>query len=77
MRTKKDCKIICSLFCVSQFATYHKRLLCLTVRTEYILNLVDVLLLHILTSWTEVLTWVELSWLVSEYLTDSRCHGET
>ena len=54
-----------------------EELLCLAVRTEYVHDLVDVLLLHILTSWTEVLTWIELSWVLSKNLTNSCSHCET
>ena len=32
----------------------------LTIRTKYLLNLVDVHLLHVLTSWLQILTWVEV-----------------
>ena len=49
----------------------------LAVRTEHIHNLVDVHLLHVLTSWLQVLTWVEVTWVLSEVLADSSSHGET
>ena len=58
------------------FLTDH--LLCqFTIRTKHINNLVDVHLLHVLTSWTEVLTWVEVLWMLSEILAYSSCHGKT
>ena len=49
----------------------------LAVRTEYVHNLVDVHLLHVLTSRLQILTWVEVSRMLSEVLTDSRSHGKT
>ena len=49
----------------------------LAVRTEHIHNLVDVHLLHVLTSRLQILTWVEVSRMLSEVLTDSRSHGKT
>ena len=55
----------------------YKELSKLVVRTEYVHNLVDVLLLHVVASGTEVLTGVKLSGLVSEHLTDSSSHSET
>ena len=55
----------------------YDRLLSLVVRAENLLNLVDVELLHIVTSRTEVLTWIELCWLLSEYLAYSSCHSQT
>ena len=47
------------------------------VRTEYVHNLVDVHLLHVLTSRLQILTWVEVSRMLSEVLTDGSSHGET
>lgn len=49
----------------------------LAVRTEHIHNLVDVHLLHVLTSRLQILTWVEVSRMLSEVLTDSCSHGKT
>ena len=47
------------------------------VGTEYVHNLVDVHLLHILTSWLQILTWVEITWMLSEVLAHSCRHGKT
>ena len=47
------------------------------VRTEYVHNLVDVHLLHVLTSRLQILTWVEVSRMLSEVLTDGSSHGQT
>ena len=49
----------------------------LAIRTEYVHNLVDVHLLHVLTSRLQILTWVEVSRMLSEVLTDSSSHGKT
>ena len=49
----------------------------LAVRTEHVHNLVNVHLLHVLTSWLEVLAWVEVAWVLSEMLADSSSHGKT
>ena len=49
----------------------------LAVRTEYVHNLVDVHLLHVLTSRLQILTWVEVSRMLSKVLTNSSSHGET
>ena len=73
------------LFCYCSSSESERRLvvvgvflLCeLAVRAEYVHNLVDVHLLHVLTCWLEVLTWVEVSRMLSEVLADSSCHGET
>ena len=51
-------------------------LLSLVVRAENLLNLVDVELLHVVACRTEVLTRVELTWLLCEDLTYCCCHGE-
>jgi len=34
-------------------------------------------LLHLVAGWSEVLSWVELTWLLGEDLADSGGHGET
>ena len=60
-----------------QMTPYHKKLLCLVVRTKHINNLVNVKLLHIVTCWTQVLTWIELRWLLCKYLAYSSCHSKT
>ena len=60
----------------SQMRRYHKKL-SFVVRTKHLLNLMDVELLHVVTCRTEVLTWVELSRLVSEYLANSCSHSKT
>ena len=53
-------------------------LLCeLAVRAEHIYNLVDVHLLHCLAGWCQILTWVEVTWVLSQILADSSCHGKT
>ena len=43
----------------------------LSVRTEHIHNLVDVHLLHVLTSGLQILTRIEVSRMLSEVLADS------
>ena len=40
-------------------------------------ELVDVHLLHVLTSWLQILTWIEVSRMLSQVLTDSSCHSKT
>ena len=49
----------------------------LVVRTEHVNDLVLVHLLHEVASRTAVLTWVELTWFVMEYLANSSCEGQT
>ena len=49
----------------------------LTVRAEHIGNLVLVHLLHEVACRSAILTWVELSWFVVEYLTNSSSEGKT
>ena len=49
----------------------------LVVRTEHVNDLVLVHLLHKIASRTTVLTWVELTWFVMEYLANSSCEGQT
>jgi len=49
----------------------------LSVRSKHVDDLVHVHLLHVVTSRTEVLTRVELTWLLSESLTDSSRHSQT
>ena len=53
-------------------------LLCeLAVRAKHIYNLVDVHLLHCLAGRCQILTWVEVTWVLSQILADSSCHGKT
>ena len=49
----------------------------LAIRTEYVHNLVDVHLLHVLTSRLQILTRIEVSRMLSEVLTDSSGHSQT
>ena len=49
----------------------------LAVRTEHIHNLVDVHLLHVLTSGLQILTRIEVSRMLSEVLADSSSHSQT
>jgi hypothetical protein len=49
----------------------------LTVRTKYLLDLVDVHLLHVLTSGLQILTRIEVVRMLSEILTDGSGHGKT
>ena len=49
----------------------------LAVRTKHVSDLVLVHLLHEIASRTAVLTWVELTWFVMEYLANSSCEGQT
>ena len=37
----------------------------------------DVHLLHVVTSRSEILTWIEVRWVLSEMLADSSGHGKT
>ena len=53
------------------------KLFSLSVGTEDVDNLVLIELLHLVTSWSEILARIELTRLVSEYLADSGCHCET
>ena len=63
------------LFCV--YLKYSVLLSELAVRAEYVYNLVDVHLLHVLTSWLQILTWIEVSRMLSKMLADSSSHSET
>ncbi len=58
-----------NLFCV-YFLEYSVLLSELAVRTEYVHNLVDVHLLHVLTSWLQILTWIEVSRMLSKMLAE-------
>ena len=49
----------------------------LAVRTKHIHNLVDVHLLHVLTSWLQVLARIEVIGVLSQVLTDSSSHSQT
>ena len=49
----------------------------LTVRTKHIHDLVDVHLLHVLTSGLQILTRIEVSRMLSQVLTDGSGHGQT
>ena len=49
----------------------------LVVRTKNFNDLVFIKLLHVVASWTEILTWVEFSGLFSEYLANSSGHSKT
>ena len=53
------------------------KLLSLAVGTKNVNDLVLVELLHLVTGWSEVLSWVELTWLLGEDLADSGSHSET
>lgn len=61
----------------SVYVTCPLRLSQFAVRAKYIYNLVDVELLHVLTSRFEILTWVEVSRMLEQMLTDSCCHSKT
>ncbi len=64
-------------FWVALFVLLWDGLLSLSVRTENIHNLMDIKLLHLVTSRSEVLAWVELSRLLVKHLTNSSCKGKT
>ena len=49
----------------------------LAVRTEHIHNLVDIHLLHVLTSGLQILTRIEVSRMLSQVLADSSSHSQT
>ena len=49
----------------------------LVVRTEYLNDLVDVHLLHVLTSGLEILTGIKVAGVLSKILADSGSHGQT
>ena len=49
----------------------------LAIRTKNVNDLVDVHLLHVLASWLQLLTWVEVTRVLSQVLADSSSHGET
>ena len=49
----------------------------LVVRTKNFNDLVFIKLLHVVASWTEILTWVEFSGLFSEHLANSSGHSKT
>ena len=49
----------------------------LSVRTEHIHNLVDVHLLHVLTSGLQILARIEVIGMLSEVLTNSSGHCQT
>ena len=54
------------------------RLLCqFAVRTQYVHNLVDVHLLHVLTSGLQILTRIEVIGMLCQILADSSSHGQT
>lgn len=69
--------VCCAAFFYAVQAFFLLLLSELAVRTEHVHNLVNVHLLHVLTSWLEVLTWVEVAWVLSEVLADSGSHCKT
>ena len=56
---------------------YHLALSEFSVRTEYVHDLVDVHLLHVLAGRLQILTRIEVSRMLSKMLADSSSHSQT